>query len=310
MRAKITIVGAGNVGGTLAQRLAEKEVGDIVLVDVVEGVPQGKALDIQEAGPICRYNTKVTGTNTYDETAGSSICIITAGKARRPGMTRADLLENNARVVKSVVENLIEKSPDTILLLVTNPLDAIVYTAYKVSGFPKERVMGMAGVLDTARFSTFVAMELGVSVENVQAILIGGHSDPIPLARYTTVSGVPITELLPRDKIDALIKRTVTGGAEIVDLLKTGSAYYAPSAAITEMVLAILCDKKKILPATVLCQGEYGLRDIFIGVPARLGSGGVEDIIELSLTEEERGMLNKSAQEVKAECAEVDRLIR
>lgn len=310
MRTKITIVGAGNVGGTTAQRLAEKEVGDVVLVDVAEGMPQGKSLDLLEAGPIYGYNVNVIGTNTYDETEGSSICVITAGRARRPGMTRSDLLECNTKVVKSVVEELIKRSPETILLLVTNPLDAIAYVAYKVSGFPKERVIGMAGVLDTSRFATFVSMELDVSVENIQATLIGGHSDPLPLARYTTVAGVPITELLPKEKIDALIKRTIGGGAEIVNLLKTGSAYFAPSAAITEMVTAMLRDKKKILPSTVLCQGEYGLKDIFIGVPAKLGSKGVEGIIELNLTEEERNLLHKSAQEVRAECADVDRLIK
>lgn len=310
MRTKITIVGAGNVGGAAAQRLAEKEVGDIVLVDVAEGIPQGKSLDLLEAGPICGYSGNVIGTNTYDETAGSSVCVITAGRARRPGMTRSDLLENNARVVKSVVEELVKRSPETILLLVTNPLDAMACVAYKVSGFPKERVMGMAGVLDTARFAAFVAMELGVSVENVQAMLIGGHSDPLPLARYTTVAGVPVTELLSREKVDALVKRTIGGGAEIVNLLKTGSAYFAPSAAIMEMVTAILKDKKKILPSTVLCQGEYGLRDIFIGAPAKLGSRGVEGIMELNLTEEERDLLQRSVREVKAECAEVDRLIK
>ncbi|HCN19390.1 MAG TPA: malate dehydrogenase [Planctomycetia bacterium] len=310
MRPKITIVGAGNVGGTAAQRLAEKEVGDIVLVDVAEGIPQGKSLDLLEAGPICGYDTNIIGTNTYDETEGSSICVITAGRARKPGMTRSDLLENNVNVVKSVVEELVKRSPETILLLVTNPLDAMAYVAYKVSGFPKERVIGLAGVLDTSRFATFISMELGVSVENVQAMLIGGHSDPLPLARYTTVAGVPITELLSKERIDALIKRTIHGGAEIVHLLKTGSAYFAPSAAITEMVTAILMDKKKILPSTVLCQGAYGLKDIFIGVPAKLGSKGVEGIIELHLTEEEGNLLRKSAQEVKAECSEVDRLIK
>src|SRR3990167_959778 len=310
MRPKITIVGAGNVGGTAAQRLAEKEVGDIVLVDVAEGIPQGKSLDLLEAGPICGYDTNIIGTNTYDETEGSSICVITAGRARKPGMTRSDLLENNVNVVKSVVEELVKRSPETILLLVTNPLDAMAYVAYKVSVFPKERVIGMAGVLDTSRFATFISMELGVSVENVQATLIGGHSDPLPLARYTTVAGVPITELLSKERIDALIKRTIHGGAEIVQLLKTGSAYFAPSAAITEMVTAILMDKKKILPSTVLCQCEYGLKYIFIGVPAKLGSKGVEGIIELHLTEEEGNLLRKSAQEVKAECSEVDRLIK
>lgn len=310
MRPKITIVGAGNVGGTAAQRLAEKEVGDIVLVDVAEGIPQGKSLDLLEAGPICGYDTNITGTNTYDETEGSSICVITAGRARKPGMTRSDLLENNVNVVKSVVEELVKRSPETILLLVTNPLDTMAYVAYKVSGFPKERVIGMAGVLDTSRFATFISMELGVSVENVQATLIGGHSDPLPLARYTTVAGVPITELLSKERIDALIERTIHGGAEIVHLLKTGSAYFAPSAAIAEMVTAILMDKKKILPSTVLCQGEYGLKDIFVGVPAKLGSRGVEGIIELHLTEEEGNLLRKSAQEVKAECSEVDRLIK
>ncbi|MHC4358931.1 MAG: malate dehydrogenase, partial [Planctomycetota bacterium] len=284
MRTKITIVGAGNVGGTTAQRLAEKEVGDIVLVDVAEGLPQGKSLDVLEAGPIYGYNGNLTGTNSYEETEGSAICVITAGRARKPGMTRSDLLENNAKVIKSVVKDLVERSPDTILLVVSNPLDAMVYAAYKTCRFPKERVIGMAGVLDTARFATFVAMELKVSVENVQATLIGGHSSPLPLARYTTVAGVPITELLPKDRVDVLIKRTIAGGAEIVNLLKTGSAYVAPSAAITEMVVAVLRDKKKILPSTVLCQGEYGLNDIFIGVPAKLGSKGVEGIIELHLT--------------------------
>lgn len=310
MRSKITIVGAGNVGGTAAQRLAEKEVGDIVLVDVAEGIPQGKSLDLLEAGPICGYDTNITGTNTYDETEGSHICVITAGMARKPGMSRGDLLGNNVKVVKSVVERLVERSPETILLLVTNPIDAMTYVAYKVSGFSKERVIGMAGVLDTSRFATFVSMELGISVENVQATLVGGHSAPLPLARYTTVTGVPITELLPKERIDALIKRTIHGGAEIVHLLKTGSAYFAPSAAITEMVTAILMDKKKILPSTVLCRGEYGMKDIFVGVPAKLGSKGVEGIIELRLTEEEENLLHKSAQEVKAECSEVDRLLK
>jgi malate dehydrogenase len=310
VRTKITIVGAGNVGGTTAQRLAEKEVGDIVLVDVAEGMPQGKSLDVLEAGPIYGYDGDLTGTNSYDETEGSAICVITAGRARKPGMARSDLLENNAKVIKSVVKDLVERSPDTILLVVSNPLDAMVYTAYKTCGFPKERVIGMAGVLDTARFATFVARELKVSVENVQATLIGGHSSPLPLARYTTVAGVPITELLPKDTIDALIKRTIGGGAEIVNLLKTGSAHVAPSAAITEMVVAILRDKKKILPSTVLCQGEYGLNDIFIGVPAKLGSRGVEDIIELHLTDEENKALQNSAEGVRAECAEVDGIIK
>ncbi|MHC4277265.1 MAG: malate dehydrogenase [Planctomycetota bacterium] len=310
MRTKITIVGAGNVGGTTAQRLAEKEVGDIVLVDVAEGLPQGKSLDVLEAGPIYGYNGNLTGTNSYEETEGSAICVITAGRARKPGMTRSDLLENNAKVIKSVVKDLVERSPDTILLVVSNPLDAMVYAAYKTCRFPKERVIGMAGVLDTARFATFVAMELKVSVENVQATLIGGHSSPLPLARYTTVAGVPITELLPKDRVDVLIKRTIAGGAEIVNLLKTGSAYVAPSAAITEMVVAVLRDKKKILPSTVLCQGEYGLNDIFIGVPAKLGSKGVEGIIELHLTDEENRALHSSAEEVRAECAEVNEIIK
>jgi malate dehydrogenase len=310
VRTKITIVGAGNVGGTTAQRLAEKEVGDIVLVDVAEGLPQGKSLDVLEAGPIYGYNGNLTGTNSYEETEGSAICVITAGRARKPGMTRSDLLENNAKVIKSVVKDLVERSPDTILLVVSNPLDAMVYAAYKTCRFPKERVIGMAGVLDTARFATFVAMELKVSVENVQATLIGGHSSPLPLARYTTVAGVPITELLPKDRVDVLIKRTIAGGAEIVNLLKTGSAYVAPSAAITEMVVAVLRDKKKILPSTVLCQGEYGLNDIFIGVPAKLGSKGVEGIIELHLTDEENKALQSSAEEVRAECTEVNEIIK
>ena len=300
---KITVIGAGNVGATTAQRLAEKDFGDIVLVDIIEGLPQGKGLDLMEASPIYNYSSKIIGTNSYEETNDSDLVVITSGLPRKPGMSRDDLVKVNADIVKSVVEQVAERSPDAILIVVSNPLDVMTYVTYKVSKFPRERVIGMAGVLDTSRMRTFIAMELNVSVENVQTFVLGGHGDTmVPLARYTTVAGIPVTELIPEDKLDAIVKRTRDGGAEIVSLLKTGSAFYAPAASIVEMVDAIVRDKKKILPCTVLCNGEYGFDDIFIGLPVKLGKKGVEQIIEIKLNEEEYEALNKSADAVKKLC--------
>lgn len=300
---KITVIGAGNVGATTAQRLAEKEFGDIVLVDIVEGLPQGKGLDLMEAGPIYNYNCKIIGTNSYEETDNSDLVVITSGLPRKPGMSRDDLVKVNADIVKSVVAQVVEKSPDAILIVVSNPLDVMTYVAYKVSKFPRERVIGMAGVLDTSRMRTFIAMELDVSVENVHTFVLGGHGDTmVPLTRYTTVAGIPVTELIPKDKLDAIVKRTRDGGAEIVSLLKTGSAFYAPAASIVEMIDAIVKDKKKILPCTVLCNGEYGFDDIFIGLPVKLGKKGLEQIIEIKLNEEESDALKKSADTVKKLC--------
>ncbi|ODS34183.1 MAG: malate dehydrogenase NAD-dependent [Candidatus Scalindua rubra] len=300
---KITVIGAGNVGATTAQRLAEKEYGDIVLIDIVEGLPQGKGLDLMEAGPIYNYDCKIIGTNSYEETEDSDLVIITSGLPRKPGMSRDDLVKVNTEIVKSVVGQAVQKSPDTILIVVSNPLDVMTYVTYKVSKFPRERVIGMAGILDTSRLRTFVAMELGVSLENIHAFVLGGHGDTmVPLARYTTVAGIPVTELLPKDKLDAIIKRTRDGGAEIVGLLKTGSAFYAPAASIVEMVDTIVKDKKKILPCTVLCKGEYGLNDIFIGVPVKLGKNGAEQIIEIKLNQEETEALKKSAETVRGLC--------
>lgn len=300
---KITIIGAGNVGATTAQRLAEKEFGDIVLVDIVEGLPQGKGLDLMEAGPIYNYNYKIIGTNSYEETDNSDLVVITSGLPRKPGMSRDDLVKVNADIVKSVVAQVVEKSPDAILIVVSNPLDVMTYVTYKVSKFPRERVIGMAGVLDTSRMRTFIAMELDVSVENVHTFVLGGHGDTmVPLTRYTTVAGIPVTELIPKDKLDAIVKRTRDGGAEIVSLLKTGSAFYAPAASIVEMIDAIVKDKKKILPCTVLCNGEYGFDDIFIGLPVKLGKKGLEQIIEIKLNEEESDALKKSADTVKKLC--------
>ncbi len=298
---KITIIGAGNVGATTAQRIIDNELAnEVVLVDIVEGIPQGKGLDMYEATPITGVDVKVIGTNGYDETANSDIIIITAGVARKPGMSREDLLNTNFGIVKEATLKSIEKSPNAIIIVVTNPLDVMAYTAWKVSGFERHRVIGMAGVLDTARFRTFIAMELNVSVEDVYAFVLGGHGDDmVPLVRYTTVAGIPISELLPKEKIDQLVKRTREGGAEIVSYLKTGSAYYAPSAAIVEMVESIVKDKKRILPCSVLLQGEYELNDVFVGVPVKLGKNGVEQIIELKLTEEEKQALHASANRVK-----------
>jgi len=298
---KITIIGAGNVGATTAQRIIDNELAnEVVLVDIVEGIPQGKGLDMYESTPITGADVKVIGTNGYEETANSDIVIITAGVARKPGMSREDLLNTNFGIVREATLKSVEKSPNAIIIVVTNPLDVMAYTAWKVSGFERHRVIGMAGVLDTARFRTFIAMELNVSVEDVYAFVLGGHGDDmVPLVRYTTVAGIPISELLPKEKIEQLVKRTREGGAEIVSYLKTGSAYYAPSAAIVEMVESIVKDKKRILPCSVLLQGEYELNDVFVGVPVKLGKNGVEQIIELKLTDEEKQALHASASRVK-----------
>jgi malate dehydrogenase len=298
-RKKVTVVGSGNVGATVAQHVAEKELADVALVDIVEGVPQGKALDLLEAGPVEKYDARLVGSNSYEVTDESDIIVITAGLPRKPGMSRDDLLMKNAGIVKEVVENVARRSPNAIIIMVTNPLDAMAHVALKVSGFPKHRVIGMAGVLDSARFRTFIAEALNVSVENVHAFVLGGHGDDmVPLARYTTVAGVPITELFPPDKLAALIERTRKGGGEIVALLKTGSAYYAPGSSTVEMVEAILKDKKKILPCAVYLEGEYGVHGIYQGVPVKLGSQGIEEIIEIKLLPEEREMFNKSTKSV------------
>ena len=299
-RPKITVVGAGNVGATAAQYIVEKELGDVVLVDVIEGIPQGKALDLAQAGPVHGYDSALVGSNGYDDTANSDIVVITAGMARKPGMTRDDLLFKNAEIVGSVVEQVARRSPNSILILVTNPLDAMVQLAWKKSGFPAERVIGMAGVLDSSRFRTFIARELNVSVENVTAFVLGGHGDTmVPLPRYSTVAGIPITDLLPKEKIDALVTRTANGGAEIVNYLKSGSAYYAPGAAAVEMVEAILKDKKKILPCAAYLNGQYGTTGLYVGVPVKLGRKGVEQIIEIKLTPDEQAAFNKSAASVR-----------
>ena len=299
-RPKITVVGAGNVGATAAQYIVEKELGDVVLVDVIEGVPQGKALDLAQAGPIHRYDSALIGSNGYDESADSDIVVITAGLARKPGMTRDDLLFKNAEIVGSVVEQIVARSKSAILILVTNPLDAMVQLAWKKSGFPPQRVLGMAGILDSARFRTFIARELNVSVENVTAFVLGGHGDTmVPLPRYSTVAGIPITDLLPPDRVAALVKRTRDGGAEIVNFLKTGSAYYAPAASAVEVVEAIVRDKRKILPCAAYLNGEYGVTGLYVGVPVKLGRAGVEQVIEIRLTPEEQAAFQKSAAAVR-----------
>ena len=300
MDKKVTVVGAGNVGATAAQRLAEKELCDVVLVDIIEGVPQGKALDLTEAAPIEKHDAHLTGTNSFDASAGSDIIIITAGIPRKPGMSRDDLISTNAGIMKTVTEQVAKLSPESIIIVVSNPLDAMCHVAYQASGFPKERVIGMAGVLDSARFRAFISMELDVSVENTHAFVLGGHGDTmVPLPRYSTVAGIPITELMPADRVDAIVERTRNGGAEIVSLLKTGSAYYAPASAAVEMAESILKDKKKVLPCAVYLEGEYDLNDLFIGVPAKLGAGGIEEIVEITLTDEEAAALNKSAAAVQ-----------
>jgi len=310
-RLKVTVVGAGNVGGTAAQRLAEKNVYDVVLVDIAPGIPQGKALDMTQAGPVCGYDTRVVGTNGYEETAGSAVAIITSGIPRKPGMSRDELLATNAKIVTGVVKELVKRSPDIILVLVTNPLDAMTYVAHKVSGLPKQRVLGMAGVLDSARFRAFIAEALNVPAADVQAMVLGGHGDTmVPLLKHTTVKGRPIAECLTKDKLDALVKRTQDGGAEIVNLLKTGSAFYAPAASAVDMVEAILKDQKRMLPCAVKCDGEYGIDGLFVGVPAKLGRKGVEGIEQYELSPDEKTALAASAQAVKELCDAVDRLLQ
>jgi malate dehydrogenase len=299
-RYKVTVVGAGNVGATTAQRLAERDYGDIVLVDIIEGMPQGKALDIAEAGPVYGYDSKVIGANGYAETEGSDIVVVTSGIARKPGMSRDDLLATNAGIVRDVTEKIKASSPNAVLIVVSNPLDAMVTLAYQVSGFPKERVVGMAGVLDSARYRSFLAEELKVSVQDVHGFVLGGHGDSmVPLPRYTSIAGVPLPQLLSADRIDQIVDRTRNGGAEIVSLLKTGSAYYAPSASVVEMVDAILLDKKRVLPCAAYLEGEYGIDGIFLGVPCVLGAGGVEKVLEVELTDEERSSLQSSADAVR-----------
>jgi len=297
---KVTVVGSGNVGAAVAQRLAEKELCDVVLVDIIEGMPQGKALDLAEAAPIEKHDAHLIGTNSYEASAESDIVIITAGIARKPGMSRDDLIGTNAKIVRSVTEQASRYSPESIIIVVSNPLDAMCHVAYETSGFSKNRVMGMAGILDSARFRAFIAAELNVSVESTHAFVLGGHGDlMIPLPRYSTVGGIPITELLPRERIDALVNRTANGGAEIVSLLKTGSAYYAPASGAVEMAESILKDKKKILPCAAYLEGEYGIHDLFIGVPVKLGAAGIEQIVEVRLTDEEMAALHRSARTVE-----------
>jgi malate dehydrogenase len=298
---RITVVGAGNVGATAAQGLALRELArQVVMIDIMEGVPQGKGLDQFESAPIEGFDTRVIGTNDYADTAGSELVIVTAGIARKPGMSREDLLKVNADIVRQVSQQIREKSPDSIVIMVSNPLDVMAYVCRQVTGFPRERVIGMAGVLDTARYRSFIAMELDVSVEDIQALVLGGHGDTmVPLASYTTVSGIPLRQLLAQDRIDALVDRARHGGAEIVSLLKTGSAYYAPAAAAVQMAEAIARDKKRILPCSALLDGEYGMKDLYLGVPCKLGSTGLEAIIEVELTDEERTMLGRSADVVR-----------
>lgn len=300
MKSKVTVVGAGNVGATAAQRIVEKGFADVVLVDVVEGMPQGKALDLLESGPVLGYDSQIVGANTYDETADSDLVIITAGIARRPGMSRDDLLKTNMGIMNSVIEEVVSRSPNSILMIVSNPLDAMAHLAFKQSGFPRERVVGMAGVLDTARMRTFIAQELNVSVEDVQAYVLGGHGDTmVPLVRYTTVGGFPLASLLPQDRIDAIVQRTRDGGGEIVNLLKTGSAFYAPAAAILQMTESILLDKKRILPCAAYLQGEYGVDGLLVGVPVKLGAAGIEQIIEIELDDGEKAQLSSSVEAVQ-----------
>jgi malate dehydrogenase len=304
---KITVVGAGNVGATTAQRLAEKELArQVVMVDVVEGVPQGKALDQWESAPIELFDSRVIGTNGYAETAGSEIVVITAGIARKPGMSRDDLLNTNAGIVKAVATEIKKTSPNAIMVMVSNPLDVMCYVALKVTGFPRERVLGMAGVLDTARYRSFLAEELNVSVRDIQAMVLGGHGDTmVPLISYTTVSGIPVSQLMDKAKLDAIVDRTRNGGAEIVKYLKTGSAYYAPSAAAVQMCEAIVLDQKRVLPCAAWLQGEYGMKDLFLGVPCVVGRKGLEKILDVKLTAEERTALEKSAAAVKEPMAAV-----
>jgi malate dehydrogenase len=299
-RNKITVVGAGNVGASAALWAASKELGDVVLVDIAEGIPQGKALDLAQAAPVEGFDVKMVGTNGYDETTNSDVVIITAGLPRKPGMSRDDLLKTNAEIVGSVTDEVARRSPDSILIIVSNPLDAMCQVAYRRSGFPKHRVLGMAGVLDSARMRCFLAEALDVSVENVTAFVLGGHGDTmVPLPRYSTCAGIPVTELIPKEQLDAIVKRTANGGAEIVGLLKSGSAYYAPASGAIEMAEAILKDKRKILPCAAFLEGEYGINNLFVGVPCKLGANGLEKIIEINLMAEERIALQKSAASVQ-----------
>ena len=300
VKTKVTVVGAGNVGGTTAQRLAERNYADVVLVDIVEGLPQGKAMDILESGPILGYDSDVIGANDYEVTAGSDVVVITSGSPRKPGMSRDDLLKTNQNIVGSVTEEVVKRSPETILVVVANPLDAMCHVAMETSGFPRERVIGMAGILDTARYRTFIAQELEVSVRDVFALVLGGHGDTmVPLPSMATVGGVAITELLPEDRVEAIVQRTRQGGAEIVGLLKSGSAFYAPSAAVLEMIDAILLDQKRVLPCAAYLQGEYGINDLFVGVPVKLGAAGLEEVVELDLQQSELVELQTSAGSVR-----------
>ena len=307
-RAKITVVGAGNVGATCAHWAAAKELGDIVLLDIVEGMPQGKGLDLRQAGPIERFDSNLLGTNSYDDTKGSDIVIITSGIARKPGMSRDDLMSTNMKIVREVSEKAAAASPDAVFIIVSNPLDAMVQTCWKATGLPTQRIVGQAGVLDTARYRAFLAMELGCSVEDIVAVLMGGHGDDmVPLPRYTSVAGIPVTELIPKDRLDAIVKRTRDGGAEIVGLLKTGSAYYAPAAATIQMAEAIIKDKKRILPCAAFCKKEYNVGGYFVGVPCVLGAGGVERVVELKLADDERKLFEASVSHVKELVAWVDK---
>lgn len=300
MRSKITVVGAGFVGSTLVERLAERDYADVVMYDIIPNMPQGKALDMLQAGPVLGYDSLVTGTNDYTDTANSDIVVITSGFPRKPGMTRDDLVKKNQQIITQVTEQVVKYSPKSIIIMVTNPLDAMAQLALHISGFPRERVIGMAGVLDTARLRTFIAQEVGASVRDVAAYVLGGHGDTmVPLARLCTVAGVPISQLISSERIEQIVQRTRDGGAEIVKLLGTGSAYFAPSASVLQMVDSILLDKKMIMPCTVYLQGEYGIQDLFVGVPAKLGANGVEQVVEVELSESERTLLNKSAAAVK-----------
>lgn len=310
-RSKVTVVGAGMVGGTVAQLLAQGDYADVVLVDIVEGLPQGKALDLMEAGPVLGYDSTLVGTNAYTETSNSDVVVITSGVARKPGMSRDDLLKTNMGIVESVTKEVVATSPDAVIVVVSNPLDAMCHVAFDSAGFPRERVIGQAGVLDSARFRTFIAMELDVSVEDVSAFVLGGHGDTmVPLSRYSTVAGIPITELISGDRLREIEERTANGGAEIVSLLKSGSAYYAPAASVVEMVEAVVLDKKRVLPSSVLLRGEYGIDGLYVGVPVKLGGSGMEQIIEITLTDEEQAALRSSADAVQGLVDAMERLRR
>lgn len=308
-RKKITVVGAGHVGATTAQRLAERDYADVVLVDIVEGLPQGKALDLNQAGPVVGYEARVVGTNGYEDTAGSDIAVITSGLPRKPGMSRDDLLAKNKRIVSSVATEIAKHSPGAILIVVTNPLDAMCHVAYEASGFPRQRVIGMAGILDSVRFRTFLSWELGVSVRDVTGFVLGGHGDTmVPVKSYTHVGGVPVSTKIPEDRLEEIVQRTRDGGAEVVGLLKTGSAFYAPSAAVAEMVDAIVMDRKRLLPCAALCDGEYGISDLYVGVPVKLSAQGIEEIVEIPLEAEEQAALQRSADAVRELVGALERL--